>query len=99
MRLGWFHLRVRSISIFRSSSILQPVLFVMEDLHWVDPTTLEFLNLLVNQAPILCRTRAMAVGFPGPGIATERRSAKPGPGCGYARQTSVCPPRICGDAP
>jgi hypothetical protein len=24
----------------------QPVLFVMEDLHWVDPTTLEFLSLL-----------------------------------------------------
>jgi len=30
----------------------QPVLFVMEDLHWVDPTTLEFLSLLVDQGPI-----------------------------------------------
>src|SRR5262252_1491638 len=29
----------------------QPVLFVMEDLHWVDPTTLEFLSLLADQAP------------------------------------------------
>jgi TOMM system kinase/cyclase fusion protein len=29
----------------------QPVLFVMEDLHWVDPTTLEFLALLVDQGP------------------------------------------------
>src|SRR6266542_803385 len=29
----------------------QPMLFVMEDLHWVDPTTLEFLNLLVDQGP------------------------------------------------
>jgi TOMM system kinase/cyclase fusion protein len=29
----------------------QPVLFVMEDLHWVDPTTLEFLTLLINQGP------------------------------------------------
>jgi len=27
------------------------VLFVMEDLHWVDPTTLEFLSLLVDQGP------------------------------------------------
>ena len=27
----------------------QPVLFVMEDLHWVDPTTLELLSLLVDQ--------------------------------------------------
>ena len=29
----------------------QPVLFVMEDLHWVDPTTLELLTLLVDQGP------------------------------------------------
>ena len=29
----------------------QPVLFVMEDLHWVDPSTLEFLSLIVDQGP------------------------------------------------
>jgi predicted ATPase len=29
----------------------QAVLFVMEDLHWVDPTTLEFLSLLADQGP------------------------------------------------
>jgi predicted ATPase len=29
----------------------QPVLFVMEDLHWVDPSTLEFLTLLIEQGP------------------------------------------------
>ena len=29
----------------------QPVLFVMEDLHWIDPSTLEFLTLLVDQGP------------------------------------------------
>jgi predicted ATPase len=29
----------------------QPVLFVMEDLHWVDPSTLEFLTLLIDQGP------------------------------------------------
>jgi predicted ATPase len=29
----------------------QPMLFVMEDLHWVDPTTLDFLTLLVDQGP------------------------------------------------
>lgn len=27
----------------------QPLLLVMEDLHWADPSTLEFLNLLVDQ--------------------------------------------------
>src|SRR5712691_237888 len=29
----------------------QPVLFILEDLHWTDPTTQEFLGLLVEQVP------------------------------------------------
>jgi len=29
----------------------QPVLFVVEDLHWIDPSSLEFLTLLVEQGP------------------------------------------------
>jgi TOMM system kinase/cyclase fusion protein len=29
----------------------QPVLFIIEDLHWTDPTTLELLNLLIEQTP------------------------------------------------
>jgi predicted ATPase len=29
----------------------QPVLFILEDLHWTDPTTLEFLNLVIDQTP------------------------------------------------
>ena len=33
----------------RELSYRQPLLFVIEDLHWVDPSTLEFLELLVNQ--------------------------------------------------
>ncbi len=28
-----------------------PVLFIVEDLHWVDPSTLEFLALLIDQTP------------------------------------------------
>jgi class 3 adenylate cyclase/predicted ATPase len=28
-----------------------PVLFILEDLHWTDPTTLEFLDLLIDQTP------------------------------------------------
>ncbi len=33
----------------RELSYRQPLLFVIEDLHWVDPSTLEFLELLVDQ--------------------------------------------------
>jgi predicted ATPase len=29
----------------------QPVLCILEDLHWTDPTTLEFLNLVIEQIP------------------------------------------------
>ena len=29
----------------------EPVLFILEDVHWTDPTTLEFLGLLVEQVP------------------------------------------------
>src|SRR5262245_26373751 len=38
-------------TIFMRIATQQPVLFIMEDLHWVDPTTLEFLTLLVDQGP------------------------------------------------
>lgn len=36
----------------------QPLLFVVEDLHWMDPTTLELLGLLVDQGPT---TRILAL--------------------------------------
>ena len=39
------------LTILLQIAAQQPVLFVMEDLHWVDPTTLEFLSLLVDQGP------------------------------------------------
>src|SRR5262249_17958208 len=29
----------------------QPLLFILEDLHWTDPTTLELLNLVIEQIP------------------------------------------------
>jgi predicted ATPase len=29
----------------------QPVLFILEDLHWADPTTLEWLHLVLDQTP------------------------------------------------
>ena len=39
------------LTIFLRIAAQQPVLFVMEDLHWIDPTTLELLGLLVDQGP------------------------------------------------
>ena len=31
----------------------QSVLFIVEDLHWIDPSTLEWLGLLIDQGPII----------------------------------------------
>jgi TOMM system kinase/cyclase fusion protein len=39
------------LTILLRRAAQQPVLFVMEDLHWVDPSTLELLSLLVDQGP------------------------------------------------
>jgi predicted ATPase len=39
------------LTIFLRIAAQQPVRFVMEDLHWIDPTTLELLGLLVDQGP------------------------------------------------
>ena len=39
------------LTILLTIAAQQPVLFIMEDLHWVDPSTLEFLTLLVDQGP------------------------------------------------
>jgi class 3 adenylate cyclase/predicted ATPase len=38
-------------AILLAAAARQPVLFIVEDLHWVDPTTLEFLTLLIDQGP------------------------------------------------
>jgi predicted ATPase len=37
------------LTILLRRAAQQPMLFVMEDLHWVDPSTLEFLTLLLDQ--------------------------------------------------
>jgi len=39
------------IAILLDLAERQPVLFILEDLHWTDPTTLELLNLLIAQTP------------------------------------------------
>jgi predicted ATPase len=61
----------------------QPVLFVMEDLHWVDPSTLEFLSLLVDQGPT---ARILA-------LLTFRPDFSP-PWAGRAHLTQVMLPRL-----
>ena len=44
-------LQERLLDWLRACSTEQPVLFIVEDLHWVDPSTLEFLGMLVEQRP------------------------------------------------
>src|SRR5262249_40288986 len=39
------------VAILLEQSEQQPVLFILEDLHWTDPTTLELLNLVLDQTP------------------------------------------------
>jgi class 3 adenylate cyclase len=36
----------------RAEAARQPVLFIVEDLHWIDPSILEFLTLLLDQSPL-----------------------------------------------
>jgi class 3 adenylate cyclase/predicted ATPase len=39
------------VAILQELAEHQPVLFILEDLHWTDPTTLKFLNLVIEQIP------------------------------------------------
>src|SRR5262249_51972804 len=39
------------IAILLELAERQPVLFILEDLHWTDPSTLELLNLVLAQTP------------------------------------------------
>jgi class 3 adenylate cyclase/predicted ATPase len=52
------------VAILLEQAERQPVLFILEDLHWTDPTTLELLHLLIDQTPtasmlvlLTCRPR------------------------------------------
>jgi class 3 adenylate cyclase/tetratricopeptide (TPR) repeat protein len=39
------------VSVLRAIAVKQPLLFIVEDLHWVDPTTVELIGLLFEQEP------------------------------------------------
>ncbi len=71
------------LAIFLRIAAQQPVLFVMEDLHWVDPSTLELLSLLVDQGPT---ARILALW-------TFRPDFSP-PWTGRAHLTQVTLPRL-----
>ena len=52
----------RLTQAFVNRATEQPILFVLEDLHWADPSTLEWLKLTLEQVPkhsifMLCTTR------------------------------------------
>jgi hypothetical protein len=44
-------LAARSAHHRRQAALRQPVLFILEDLHWTDPSILELLGLLLDQTP------------------------------------------------
>jgi predicted ATPase/class 3 adenylate cyclase len=71
------------LTILLRMAAQQPVLFVVEDLHWVDPSTLEFLTLLVDQGPT---ARILALW-------TFRPDFRP-PWTGRAHLTQVTLPRL-----
>jgi TOMM system kinase/cyclase fusion protein len=39
------------VAILQEHAEQHPVLFIVEDLHWTDPSTLELLNLVLDQSP------------------------------------------------
>jgi predicted ATPase len=39
------------LALFLERAAQQPVFFIVEDLHWIDPSTLELLTLLLDQVP------------------------------------------------
>src|SRR4029453_429084 len=71
------------LTIFLRVAARQPLLLVMEDLHWVDPSTLELLSLLVDQGPT---TRILV-------LLTCRPDFSP-PSTGRSHLTQVMLPRL-----
>ena len=71
------------LTILMRIAAQQPGLFVMEDLHWVDPTTLALLTLLVEQGP---SARILALWTFRPGFSP--------PWTGRAHLTQVTLPRL-----
>lgn len=40
------------VALILEQASQKPVLFILEDLHWIDPSTLELIELLMEQAPV-----------------------------------------------
>lgn len=66
------------LQLFLKTSEVKPLLFIAEDLHWVDPSTLEFLHLLISRiqnAPFLAiLTSRIEIGINQDSTQTEGRA-------------------------
>jgi class 3 adenylate cyclase/DNA-binding winged helix-turn-helix (wHTH) protein/predicted ATPase len=51
------------LALLRACAAQQPVLFIVEDLHWIDPSTLELLTLFIDQEPT-ARVLTLLTGRP-----------------------------------
>jgi predicted ATPase len=40
------------LAVLMALTTQKPVLFILEDLHWIDPSTIELLELLIDQGPV-----------------------------------------------
>ena len=52
------------VTLLTERSNRQPVLFILEDLHWADPTTLELLELFFDEVPAHAVLAALTVRSP-----------------------------------
>ena len=63
------------VARIESMAARRPLLIVVEDVHWIDPSSMEFLELLIDRAARRCRSLVVVTGATAGGSAAYRRHA------------------------